>query len=453
LLWGSGPEMGFRLERTRLKALLQLLLVGLLVGLACWPLNLVDHAQELLLHQLPGFSGGGWSGRALALALAPVLTMPLLLVLQAGGLARGAGSGIPQTLQSLDTVDEAPRLMAPSATGARLALWTAASLALMPLGREGPVVQVGAAVAHGLRQRFPRLLAGLSTRSLMAIGAGAGLAGGFNSPLMGTVFVMEELTGRFQTAVLWPAAVVCTAAALVSNLDGIPIFTLGLLQTLQPEWQQVLWALPLGLAGGLLGGVFSRILWQATALLRHRVRRRPLAWGLALGLGLGLLAVASGGWSGGDGEALMGQLLDGQGSLPVPGAPLSILGWLLVLLARVVAPILALAAGVPGGLIDPAFAIGALFGSGSLELLGGDAQLGLALGMAASLAGATQLPLMTVLFALRMAGDQQWLFGILLSAVIGAYAGRHIQQEPIYHALWELGREAEPGSDQSAPRR
>ena len=182
-------------------------------------------------------------------------------------------------------------------------------------------------------------------------------------------------------------------------------------------------------------------------------RRRPLAWGLALGLGLGLLAVASGGWSGGDGEALMGQLLDGQGSLPVPGAPLSILGWLLVLLARVVAPILALAAGVPGGLIDPAFAIGALFGSGSLELLGGDAQLGLALGMAASLAGATQLPLMTVLFALRMAGDQQWLFGILLSAVIGAYAGRRIQQEPIYHALWELGREAEPGSDQSAPRR
>jgi large subunit ribosomal protein L7/L12 len=80
--------MEFRLERTRLKALLQLLSVGLLVGLACWPLNLVDHAQELLLQQLPGFSGGGWSGRALALALAPVLTMPLLLVLQAGGLAR-----------------------------------------------------------------------------------------------------------------------------------------------------------------------------------------------------------------------------------------------------------------------------------------------------------------------------------------------------------------------------
>ena len=375
--------------------------------------------------------------------------MPALLWLQAGPWARGAGSGIPQTIESLEDPEQAADLMAPFATLARLCLWSAASLALLPLGREGPVVQLGAAVAHGLRQRFPRLLTKLSTQSLMAIGAGAGLAGGFNSPLMGAVFVVEELTGRFQTAVLWPAVVVCSAAALVSNLAGTPLFTLGMVQSTQPEWQQLLWALPVGVGGGLLGGLFSRILWRSSALLRQRVRQRPLAWGLGLGLALGLIAVASGGWSGGDGEALMAQLLEGRGSLPVPGSPLSVIGWLLLVAARLVAPILALAAGIPGGLIDPAFAIGALFGSGSLELLGGSSQLGLALGMAAALAGATQLPLMTVLFALRMAGDQQWLFGILLSAVVGAYVGRQIQPEPIYHALWNLGR----SGDQRAPRR
>ena len=430
-----------------------LLLLGLLVGLACWPLNLMDHAQDLLLHQLPGFSGDSWTLRTLAIALAPIGVMPLLLLLQSGRLARGAGSGIPQTLESIENPSQAPLLMAPFATVARLALWSAASLALMPLGREGPVVQVGAAVAHALRRRFPNLLAGISSASLMAIGAGAGLAGGFNSPLMGTVFVFEELTGRFQTSVIWPAAVVCSAAALVSNLDGIPLFTLGVVQTLRPEWQQLLWALPLGVGGGLLGGLFSRILWQGTTFLRPRLRKRPLFWGLGLGLALGLLALASGGWSGGDGEALMVQLLDGQGSLPVPGSPLSIVGWLLLLLARIAAPVLALAAGIPGGLIDPAFAIGALFGSGTMELLGADAQLGLALGMASGLAGATQLPLMTVLFALRMAGDQQWLFGILLSAVIGAAIGRKIQPEPIYHALWQLGRSPDQLPDQRAPRR
>ncbi|MCP9777583.1 MULTISPECIES: chloride channel protein [unclassified Cyanobium] len=441
--------MSLPLNRSQLHFLLQLLLLGLLVGLACWPLNLVDHAQELLLQALPNFAGGAWTLQGLAIALAPVLVMPALLWLQAGSWARGAGSGIPQTIESLEDPEQAAALMAPFATVARLCLWSAASLALLPLGREGPVVQLGAAVAYRLRQRFPRLLAKLSTQSLMAIGAGAGLAGGFNSPLMGAVFVMEELTGSFQTAVLWPAVVVCSAAALVSNLAGTPLFTLGMVQTTQPEWQQLLWALPVGVGGGLLGGLFSRILWRSSALLRLRVRQRPLAWGLGLGLALGLIAVASGGWSGGDGEALMAQLLEGRGSLPVPGSPLSVIGWLLLVAARLVAPILALAAGIPGGLIDPAFAIGALFGSGSLELLGGSSQLGLALGMAAALAGATQLPLMTVLFALRMAGDQQWLFGILLSAVVGAYVGRQIQPEPIYHALWNLGQ----SGDQSAPRR
>jgi H+/Cl- antiporter ClcA len=47
---------------------------------------------------------------------------------------------------------------------------------------------------------------------------------------------------------------------------------------------------------------------------------------------------------------------------------------------------------------------------------------------------------MTILFSLRMLGDQQWLFGMLLSAVIGAVIGRKIQPEPIYHALWGLGK-------------
>ena len=441
--------MALPLNRGQLYFLLQLLLLGLLVGLACWPLNLVDHAQELLLQSLPSFAGGAWTLQGLAIALAPVLVMPALLWLQAGPWGRGAGSGIPQTIESLENPEQAAVLMAPFATVTRLCLWSAASLALMPLGREGPVVQLGAAVAHGLRQRFPRLLAKLSTQSLMAIGAGAGLAGGFNSPLMGAVFVVEELTGRFQTAVLWPAVVVCSAAALVSNLAGTPLFTLGMVQTIQPEWQQLLWALPIGVGGGLLGGLFSRSLWRSSALLRQRVRQRPLAWGLGLGLALGLIALASGGSSGGDGEALMAQLLEGRGSLPVPGSPLSVIGWLLLVVARLVAPILALAAGIPGGLIDPAFAIGALFGSGSLELLGGSSELGLALGMAAALAGATQLPMMTVLFALRRGGDQQWLFGILLSAIVGAYVGRQIQPEPIYHALWNLGR----SGDQRAPRR
>lgn len=424
-----------------LRTLGQLALLGIAVGLACVPLNLVDGWQVQLLHQLPGFTSEPWQASSLARAMAPLLVMPVLLWLQAGRWKAGAGSGIPQTIESLEEPASARTLLGLTPTFQRLSLWSAASLALMPLGREGPVVQVGAAVAKALRDRFPKALAGFSEHALVAIGAGAGLAGGFNSPLMGAVFAFEELTGRFQAKVFWPSAVVCALAALVSNLTGTPLFILTTIKTNQSEWLQLLLALPLGLVGGALGGCFARLLFHSTAWLRPRVSTNPLAWGVALGGSLAMIAVLSGGLSGGDGEALMGALLADGNPLPVPGSPVDLIGWLLLLAARIVAPVLALGAGVPGGLIDPAFAIGALFGGGSLELLGGDAQLGLALGMAAGLAGATQLPLMTVLFALRMAGDQQWLFGLLLSAVIGAAIGRTIQREPIYHALWGLGRQ------------
>ena len=56
--------------------LFSLVLLGVLVGLACWPLNLVDHWQDLLLRQLPAFSSAGWTPLAKGLALAPLVVMP-----------------------------------------------------------------------------------------------------------------------------------------------------------------------------------------------------------------------------------------------------------------------------------------------------------------------------------------------------------------------------------------
>ena len=423
------------LRRTDINQLLGLVLLGVLIGLACWPLNRIDAWQDRLLGLLPGFSGQGWTAPGLALALAPLVVLPLLLVLMNGPLASGAGSGIPQTIASLEHPELARRLLAPRATLIRLAFWTVASLALLPLGREGLLVQLGAAVAQALGRWAPGLAARLRSENLLTLGAGAGLAGGFNSPLVGALFVMEELTGRFATALIWPALVVCAAAALVSNLEGMPVFPLGMVPTAIPEWQQLLWAVPIGALGGLLGGGLARGLLLTGAWLRPRIARHPWRWGVLVGSLLAALALLSGGRSGGDGEALMSQLLGLRAELPIPGSPFSWLGWLGLIVTRLLGPVLALATGIPGGLIDPAFAVGAVFGGGSLHLLGGDAQLGVALGMAATLAGSTQLPLMTLVFSLRLAGDQQWLFGLLLTAAIGAYAGRRVQPKPLYHAL------------------
>jgi H+/Cl- antiporter ClcA len=224
------------------------------------------------------------------------------------------------------------------------------------------------------------------------------------------------------------------AAAGISNLGGQGEFSLGLLQDMRPEPLQLLWAVPLGIGCGLLGGLFARLIVAATARLTPLARRRPLRAGLLLGLALAGLLLLSGGGSGGDGETLMRHLLQ---------RPQEEQALWIQLLVRLIGPALALGASVPGGLIDPALSLGAVLGQLVTAPLGLGA-LGMALGMAAALAGATQLPVTSLAFVLRLAGDQQFLPGLLLAAVLGAYSGRLLLRRPVYHALAELLADQRP---------
>jgi H+/Cl- antiporter ClcA len=439
----SGP-VGLALSlraRDLLRNLLQLALLGLLVGLACWPLNLVDRWQDRVLSLLPAFSGKGWGPVSLALALSPLVVVPLLLLLQRGILSRGVGSGIPQTMTSIEHPAQAANLLGWVPTLQRAALWSVASLSLLPIGREGPVVQVGASVAHALRKRFPNWFSGLGQADLLAVSAGAGLAGGFDTPLLGVVFVAEEFVSSFAASMLWPAMVIGAMAATFSNIAGQPMFALGTVGVEPIELMQVLWALPLGVLGGVLGGAFAKMLLAGTKRCLGLVRRYPLRLGLAVGALLSVFLLLSGGASGGDGELLMGRLFFGSsdGAELPQGFGIDLLN----LLLRVVGPVLALSTGIPGGLIDPSFAFGAVLGQLVADQAG-STQLCLALGMVAGLAGATQLPVMAVLFGVRLAGDQQLLSGLLVASVIAAYVSRQIVAKPIYHALHAITAEPAP---------
>jgi H+/Cl- antiporter ClcA len=300
------------------------------------------------------------------------------------------------------------------------------------------VVQVGASAAFWFRRRFPRWLTDLCDADLLAVAAGAGLAGGFNTPLLGVVFVAEEFLGRFSTGLIWPALVISALAAAFSSLVGQPEFALGMLGVAPDEITQLLWAVPLGLVAGALGAVFAWLLLTTTRRWRHLSTRRPLTLGLMVGGVLTLFLLLSGGASGCDGELLMTHMIEGGSptSWLLPGA----LGDVVTLLVRLIAPVLALSSGIPGGLIDPSFAFGAVLGHGIGDLAMAP-QLGLSLGMVAGLAGATQLPVMAVLFGMRLAGDQQLLPGLLLASVIGAFVSRLLVDKPVYHALKDIADE------------
>jgi H+/Cl- antiporter ClcA len=415
--------------------------VGVAVGLACWPLNAIDRLQDSLIGRFPAY-GGGWTGPALLLALAPIATVPLLLALQAGVLRRSAGSGLPQLLEALHQPEQRDQQLAAGTTAARLALWGAASLALLPIGREGPAAQLGAAVAHGLGR-------GRLNTELLTAAAGAGLAGAFNTPLMGVIFVAEELSRRFQPTLIWPSLLMAGLAAVVAGLGGQPLFALGVQATPWAELLQAFWALPVGLGAGLIGALMARLLVLGTARILPLARAHPLATGLAVGTALTTLTLISGGGSCGDGEAVLHHLLSPAGldgfSAEAPGWS-GAARWGTLVVMRLMGPVLALAAGIPGGVIDPAFAVGGSFGGGLLHLLGGPSGLGVLLGMAAGLAGATQLPVMSLAFAIRISGAQQLMPGLLLAALLGAVVGRWVMPLPLYRALETVAADQQTNS-------
>src|SRR5271170_1535682 len=124
-----------------------------------------------------------------------------------------SGSGIPQVEGALtgDLPPAPPRLLPVKFLGGLLAIGAG-----MALGREGPSVQMGAVVAELVGKWFRRSWP--DSRTLLAAGAGAGLAVAFNAPIAGAVFVLEELVRRLETRIAIVALGASASAILVSRL-------------------------------------------------------------------------------------------------------------------------------------------------------------------------------------------------------------------------------------------
>ena len=224
-----------------------------------------------------------------------------------------SGSGIPHVEAVLrGSVPPAPLVLIPiKFVGGVLAI--GAGLAL---GREGPTVQMGASIAHAIGTSFRRNAG--DCRVLLAAGAGAGLATAFNAPIAGAVFVLEELTRRFdaRTAVAALGAS-ASAIAMARLLHGdFPDFHL--LAQPFPGFEMTGAHLLLGALLGLLGAAYSRlIVWTLdiadsfgpSGSVKHATMRAAI-----VGAAVGLLAWFAPDLAGG-GDALTERALLGSGTL------------------------------------------------------------------------------------------------------------------------------------------
>lgn len=278
------------------------------------------------------------------------------------------------------------------------------------LGREGAPRQVGAMLAHLLAQRLG--LTAAQRRTIVACGAGAGLAAVYNVPLGGALFTLEILLTSAALAEVIPAVLSSAVATAVAwpVLSDRPTY---LVPTVTMHPALLVSALLIGPCAGAVGVGFLRLTAAARAVA-------PSGWRLVVAIPLAFTAVGA--------TAISFPQLLGNGKGP---AQLAFDGTLtLLVLAALVAlkPLAAaacLAGGSAGGLLTPALATGAMLGAltgGAFSLLWPGAPIaGYAIIAAAAVLATTQkAPLCAIVLVLEFTHTGLALAVPTILAVAGA---------------------------------
>ncbi|MBC7971690.1 MAG: chloride channel protein [Verrucomicrobia bacterium] len=413
-------------------AILEAILIGLVAALAAVLL-------KESIHWL-----GGWR-------LKEALTLPVWLLIPTLGLGGGLlvgllvertapeafGSGVPQVKAALAYV--------PIALNLRVAVVKLVSTTLalgsgFALGREGPTIQIGAALAAQLSRWLPA--SPEHQRQLIAAGAAAGLAASFDAPIAGVMFVIEELLQDFSHLTLGTAILASFIGGVTARVLAGPNLHLGV-NPLSYHASFSLLEIPFFLVLGVLTGVMSTVFnhgilysirWSRRTLRMSPMWRIGLA-GLVSGAAIALLPVPFR-----DSYTLEVFLTSGQAD------------WRMAVFAFVVQfglTMIACGVEVPGGLFVPSMILGAslghLVGLAHSAVLGGEPVLYALTGMGAFLGASARVPITAIVIVFEITTNFDLVLPLMISAVTAYLVAERLFPGSIYtHLLALKGIHIEP---------
>lgn len=302
----------------------------------------------------------------------------------------------------------------------------------IPLGREGPAVQVGGGIASVLGRAVG--LRPERVKALLPVGAAAAVAAAFNTPLAAVLFALEEVVGDLHAPVL--GSVVLASATswgvLRLLLGNEPLFQVPQYQ-LVTSWELIAYGL-LGIAGGLVSAVFTQLLLRLRVWFKRQPAKtvwfQPVAGGLVVGvMGWFVPAVM------GVGYQYVGDVLNDSLTLKL----------MLTLLAlKLVATAVSYASGNAGGIFGPSLFLGAMLGGavGSVaqhffpSYVASPGAYAL-VGMGAAFAGIIRAPMTSVVMIFEITRDYAVIVPLMISNLVSYFISSRLQKEPIYEVLAE----------------
>ncbi|NRA02369.1 MAG: chloride channel protein [Myxococcales bacterium] len=411
------------------------ILAAIATGTVAYSFNLIDRSsvsfRAFLLRGEPlfGFRIDESWGTAIAMGLA-VGGIWLAMTLRDRVFPGTQGTGIPQTMASLEV--EAGDPLRRNMLSWRIAIGKVLLLAIgiyagATIGREGPSVHVGACLLYlcAAWGRFPNWAV---QRGLILAGGAAGIAAAFNAPVAGAIFAIEEIGRSFEkrsaSLIILGVAIACTACWVYLG-DYVFYGRLDPALASPAQWFVIL---PVAAVAGFLGGAFSRAVVAGTYWVNQTLRRHRVLLPLGLGAGLAVVGLASGGLSYGSGYTEAFDVLQGRAEMPA-----------FYFVAKAAGNFISLISGIPGGLFDPSFSVGAAMGQLAAPLFGDvDPRAISMLAMVSYFTGVVRSPITAVVILLEMTTAREMAMPMFLASVIAYEASRLVARKPIYEALAEI---------------
>tara|TARA_R110002110_G_scaffold87568_2_gene228081 strand:+ start:1180 stop:2472 length:1293 start_codon:yes stop_codon:yes gene_type:complete len=392
---------------------------GLIVGAAAVGLAIASDFVQSQFHQFTG----KWP-------YAPLVVTPLgfalTLYLTNRFFPNSGGSGIPQAIAARVSKDAAWRqsLVSLRIAAGKIVLTLLGLMVGASTGREGPTVQVGASVMFAMGRFSKRHQPGL-----ILAGAAAGVAAAFNTPLAGIVFGIEEMSRSFEVRASGLVIGTIIAAGLTSLAFMGNYTYFGTSAAVMPFGYDWLAVVVCGVVGGLLGGLFSRLLILFAFGFPGRVgawiKANPVLFAGTCGLAVAICGIASGGTVYGTGYEQAREVLHDQKNLSFFYAPLKFL-----------ATVLSSISGIPGGIFSPSLSVGAGIGA-DMAWLFPTTPIGalVLLGMVSYFSGVVQAPITAFVIVAEMTDNHSLMVPLMLAALIAQGSSRLVCKEGIYHAL------------------
>ncbi len=304
------------------------------------------------------------------------------------------------------------------------------------LGREGPSVFLGSAVASNLSGlfRFERN----QRRGPCLVGASSGLAAAFNAPLASITFVIEEILGDLNSRHLGSVILAAVSASFVVHaiIGSQPAFQMARVENV--SWNHYLIVPVAALLASLVGVIFQK--WMLAFRSKFQKQKKIPLWAkpLAGGLSTWLLGVAVFYLTGKLGVFSLGyQDLSAVLKNDFPWKAAGIL-----IVAKLLATALSYAAGGCGGIFAPLLFMGGMSGffvgglcSLWVNLQSSDHIVLAAVGMTACLGAVVRAPLTSLLIVFEMTHQFELVPGLLLATLIGQGVARLAGPHNIYDAL------------------